>query len=286
MQVVGGADRTMYTNGKALEGQTLHEALPEGLASRFLGLINQTLETGEPQTLEYPLRNADVQGPVKRERRSDQDHRLQWFEGRIVPLPEYDHPIPCVLWVAVNITHRKQMEDELRRLATTDTLTGVSNRRHLLEQAENEIRRARRYGHPLTVLLLDVDHFKRVNDTFGHRAGDKVLQRIAQVCADRLRDSDVFGRTGGEEFVAMLPETDAAGAEPLANRLRQAVADLELPEPMENFGVSISVGGAQLQQGDNVDSLIGRADQALYAAKRQGRNRYRFKGPSSDRDAR
>ena len=279
LQVVGGADPTLFNNGKDLEGRTLHEALPDEVADRFLALVQRTLESEEIQTLEYPRHVPGDGAPGITERGPGGGPPLQWFEARVAPLPGYEHSLPCVLWMAVNITQRKRMEDELRRLATTDTLTGVSNRRYLLEQADNEIRRARRYGHHLTVLVLDVDNFKRVNDTYGHSVGDQVLRLIARACADNLRESDIFGRTGGEEFVAVLPETDPERARPLADRLRRAVADLDLPAALTGHPVTVSIGGAGLEEGDNVDTLIGRADRGLYAAKRNGRNRYRFQGP-------
>ncbi|HEX7975554.1 MAG TPA: diguanylate cyclase [Anaerolineales bacterium] len=164
---------------------------------------------------------------------------------------------------------------QVRRLAITDGLTGVTNRRHFFEMAGHELERARRYGHPLSIIMWDIDHFKDVNDTYGHLAGDQVLQVVARRCRENLREIDLLGRYGGEEFVALLPEIGLPTARQVAERLRQAIAD----SPIicgEDYRVTItlSVGVADIS-GDcrHVEDLLARADQAMYTAKQAGRNR-------------
>lgn len=159
-------------------------------------------------------------------------------------------------------------------MARTDALTGIPNRRYLFELGERELSRARRFGHPLSALMLDMDHFNRVNDTHGHAQGDRVLQAVAQCCLLQIRDIDIVGRYGGEEFVILLIETDASGARSLAERIRGSVAQIVLPTAQVPIRITASVGIAQLGEGDSdLDRLLGRADQALYAAKLAGRNR-------------
>jgi diguanylate cyclase (GGDEF)-like protein len=272
VQVIGGSNEAMYSDGKCLEGLTLHQALPAEVADHFLGLVRETLRTGALQTVEYPLRVADVQALPAEERASERGKADQWFEGRILPLPGFAHSQPVVLWVAVNITHRKRMEDELRRVANTDPLTGLPNRQHLLDQASEELTRARRYAHPLTLLMIDVDRFKPINDTYGHAVGDQALREVARACLGQLRDTDHFGRVGGEEFVAVLPETDSSGGGVLGERLLTAVSRLRPDSLPPELMVTISIGGASLRQGEDLDSLMVRADERLYAAKAAGRN--------------
>lgn len=162
---------------------------------------------------------------------------------------------------------------ELRRMATTDPLTGLWNRRHLLERLEAETGRSRRNGRPLCLAILDVDHFKRVNDLHGHPAGDEVLRVLAVLLKDAVRLSDVVGRMGGEEFAILMPETDRAQARLVCERLRQAVAERPIRLPSgEDLSVTLSTGIALMAGREASDRLISRADSALYDAKAGGRN--------------
>ena len=173
------------------------------------------------------------------------------------------------------IAERERLELRLRQLATTDPLTGLSNRRHFIDRAEMEVTRARRYGSPLSVVMLDIDHFKRVNDRLGHAAGDEVIRCVAETCSSKLRrDIDVAGRLGGEEFALLLPSTDTSGALVLAERLREAILQIEIEGVVESGGVACSFGVTQWTVDDDaIDATVKRADVALYEAKRNGRNR-------------
>ncbi len=168
----------------------------------------------------------------------------------------------------------KSAQVELQRLATTDFLTGICNNRCFFENGEREIQRARRYGHPLSLLMFDIDHFKRINDTYGHAAGDQVLVAITAACRAFLRDIDVFGRLGGEEFAILLPETDLAGGKTTAERLRSTIAEKGIEAGGARLNVTISVGVSVLSPGDDrIEQVLKRADDAMYDAKRSGRNR-------------
>lgn len=173
-----------------------------------------------------------------------------------------------------DITLRKNMEMELIRQARTDPLTGISNRRYFMEQAELELASAHRYQNPLTLLMLDVDLFKSINDTHGHKAGDAALQKLAKVCRETLREIDIVGRLGGEEFAILLPQTEPEQALEAAERLRLALANARIHLDGEEIGFTVSIGLATLDaKHDTIDNLIHCADQALYVAKRSGRNR-------------
>ncbi|WP_426337425.1 GGDEF domain-containing protein [Pseudoduganella sp. R-31] len=163
---------------------------------------------------------------------------------------------------------------ELTRQATTDSMTGIANRRHFMERGNDEIERARRYHLPLTLLLLDIDHFKQINDRFGHAAGDKLLQVIAQACQSNARNVDLPGRLGGEEFALLMPETSAIAARLAAERLRRAISAIPPALSGVPHQVTASFGIAALKSHDaSMDSLVVRADAALYRAKNGGRNR-------------
>lgn len=177
-----------------------------------------------------------------------------------------------------DITELKEREFELERLATTDPLTGAMNRRSFLEAGEKELRRGLRYDVPLSVLLLDVDHFKQINDTYGHAAGDEVLRNLVKVAWHELREHDLLCRYGGEEFSVVLPETDRAGAEVAAQRLLTAFENARTPTEQGDVRATVSIGGTQVDvHNDSLESALSRADAALYEAKESGRNRAVFK---------
>lgn len=182
-----------------------------------------------------------------------------------------------VLSTLVDFTDRKRLEIELKRLATTDALTGAVNRRSFLERAQAELSRSRRYGAPLSLVMMDVDHFKRINDTLGHARGDDALCRIVQVCAQVVRKEDVLGRLGGEEFALLLPQTSLDEAHHLVERLRERIASSRMDDgppgaPAVVLTASFGVTGMRAED-QSVDDLLGRADAALYRAKAAGRNR-------------
>lgn len=168
-----------------------------------------------------------------------------------------------------------QMQQDLRRLATTDGLTGTLNRRSFFERGNEEVQRAKRYGRSLGILMVDIDHFKSINDTHGHPAGDEAIRSLVRCIRSVVRQTDIVGRLGGEEFALLLPETPLDGAALVGERLRHALADNRVPAAAGvTFSFTASVGVSQLGASDAVlDSLLARADEALYRAKRGGRNR-------------
>jgi len=171
----------------------------------------------------------------------------------------------------LDVTAEKISEGELRRHATIDSLTGIFNRRHLLELSEREFKVACRYASPLSVLVIDVDHFKQVNDTHGHDKGDEVLTILAQTIQSALRQSDVFGRLGGEEFVVSLPHASVSAAYTTAEKLRKMVEKTIFSK--KGLSVTVSIGVAEVKPSDKaISATLKRADLAVYEAKRAGRN--------------
>ncbi len=179
-----------------------------------------------------------------------------------------------VIWLSQDITARKELELQLTEFATTDHLTGANNRRHFNELGNREIKRSKRSGLPLSVLMLDIDHFKKFNDSHGHAFGDEALIFFTNIVQSMLRDSDILGRVGGEEFAVVLPETDGDAALHVAERIREAVEVAYLTKDGESVGITVSIGLTWMIDGaDDMETLLIRADKALYEAKQGGRNR-------------
>jgi len=215
---------------------------------------------------------------------------LQWPRDPAAPgieLLEWSTLAVVLVWFSVMAGYISRMRRELEegnanlrqalatieRLAAHDELTGVFNRRRITESIHLEIARSARYGGLLSLCLLDIDHFKRINDRFGHAAGDEVLRRVAQAAQATLRATDVFGRWGGEEFLLVLPHTPVGSAQTVAERVRTVVAALGFAALGEGFRVTVSVGVAEHRPKEDWSATVERADAALYRAKQAGRDR-------------
>lgn len=198
--------------------------------------------------------------------------------GRNIPvlksviLTEIDNK-KVVLECFADISEQKILENQLREMAETDFLTRLFNRRHFIASAEMELSRAKRYNHPVSHIMLDIDYFKRINDQFGHAAGDEVLKRVAQICWETVRDTDIAGRIGGEEFAVILVECGLETAHKVAERIRCRVAGHLFHVEEKTIRCTISAGTSELNsKEDNLEKLMKRADDALYRAKKAGRN--------------
>lgn len=246
--------------------------------SRVLADFNEWRDSIYPDDLEYAelsLAQVLLQGAVE-----DREYRIinaageiRWLSDKCYMNQQQDGDRVIVVGIAEDITEKKQLEGELQRLATTDVLTQSSNRRHFFELANQAFTAAREDGTPLSFLLLDIDDFKLINDTYGHQQGDQVLQLIADSGKAVLRRGDVFGRIGGEEFAAVFPGCEAEVAEQIAERLQREIQRLSFSHGEERFGVTISQGLTSLREEDiSLDSLFARADAAMYQAKRMGKN--------------
>lgn len=178
------------------------------------------------------------------------------------------------IWFYRDVTEHERITEELLRLAWTDTLTNTANRRAFMDALSEEFRRDRRYVHSLAVLMLDLDHFKAINDRYGHEGGDDALKAFANAVRPLLRVTDHFARIGGEEFAILLPETDLEEGSQIAERIRWVTANIIVESRRSSFGITVSVGIAEMRSEDlHVEDVLRRADRALYAAKSGGRNR-------------
>lgn len=228
----------------------------------------------------------EIQDALADKKPFDTEFRVVWPNGEIhhikavakVFRDEAAKPLR-MLGTNIDITAQKLLSEELMRQARVDFLTGLSSRGYFMEQAERELARTVRYEKPLSLLMLDIDHFKQINDRYGHRMGDAALKKFAAVCRQTLRDVDVMGRVGGEEFAILLPETEGSKAMEVADRLRLALATAKVPVPTGGLPIqfTVSIGVAALSSPhDNMDVLFSLADNALYDAKNAGRNQVCF----------
>ncbi|MES2546716.1 MAG: diguanylate cyclase [Pseudomonadota bacterium] len=179
------------------------------------------------------------------------------------------------LWLVNDISKLKNLEKELQNQVNYDFLTGLQTRVWFMNQSEIELKRAVRYNSPLSLLMVDIDFFKRINDTYGHQAGDLAIKGFADLSRLALRESDLCGRLGGEEFAILLPQTTIGKALEVAERLRSAIENAEIPLPSGGpaLKLTVSIGASTLlSKNDNIDVLISKADKALYEAKNAGRN--------------
>jgi diguanylate cyclase (GGDEF)-like protein/PAS domain S-box-containing protein len=254
----------------------------ERIFGRSAGLLladyNEWRDSIYPDDLDYAERSlAEV---LQRGSIEDREYRIiradgqvRWLSDKCFISRQERGQRLIVVGIAEDITEKKQLEGELQRLATTDVLTQSSNRRHFFECAQYEFEQARLQGTPLAFLLLDVDDFKRVNDTYGHQEGDQVLQRIAESGRSTLRRGDVFGRIGGEEFAAVFPGCAPDMAKQICERLQREIQRLSFQSEDTSFGITVSQGLTNLRDDDTgMEALYARADAAMYQAKRQGKN--------------
>lgn len=232
-------------------------------ASEFAQGIQSVL-TGKKQLfqMEYPCHSPS---------------ELRWFQGRVTPLrlpssgPQTKNMSAVISHM--NITDRIRVEQELAKLAATDPLTGLPNRRFFEEVANAELHQVQRFGKRASLMMIDIDRFKSINDTHGHAAGDKVLRSIAALGKNVFRGNDLFFRLGGEEFVCLMRLTDEQGAISAAEKLRLAIERLQINSGATPIPVTASFGVACLTADDHtIDSVLARADKALYRAKAEGRN--------------
>jgi diguanylate cyclase (GGDEF)-like protein/PAS domain S-box-containing protein len=248
------AHRLIGTSNERVIGKALDEVLKGWPTIGYSSQISEQYE----QELSLPLKDSSV-----------------YLLVQISPIRTEQNRMIGHVVVLVDITDHKRTEMELERLAHTDMLTGVTNRRYFFELAETQFTLAQRHNRSLAIMMIDVDHFKQINDQYGHLAGDLVLQKVAGECQRHLRRTDVFARYGGEEFICLLPEQNQAGARKLAERIRQMVEQTQADFDGNPISITASIGLAVFQNKTDLtlERLIDRADQALYQSKSGGRNK-------------
>ena len=261
-------DRLAQINGfppEAHIGKTIWDMVPQ-LADQLKEIYRPVYERGEP------VLDIEIHGRTHQDPETDHDWLASYF-----PLKSDSGEVVGMTAVVLDITERKrtvqalrESEAAVRALSMTDPLTGLANRRRLDEALRSEIHRAQRYGGHLSVVITDLDHFKRVNDEHGHQVGDSVLHEFAQLIRAHCRDTDLVARFGGEEFVILMPEVGVAEAQACAERMRATLVQTIIP-PLTK-PITASFGVAEFVPGESEGSLLRRADKALYRGKAAGRN--------------
>jgi diguanylate cyclase (GGDEF)-like protein len=248
----------------------IYELEPDVLVRHAEAIFSRIHPLDSARVRESIRTSADTLRPWREEYRVQLPLRgLRWVRGEATP---EQLPGGGVLWHGYisDISDLKRVEEELRALSVTDALTGIRNRRYFQERLTSELARVERGTGEMAVIMLDIDHFKRINDLYGHAMGDRVLQAVCERITQRLRRTDVFCRLGGEEFVVLCPDTDGESAYTLAIGLWDGLRGA----PIEEVGViTASFGVASLRPGEGADALLLRADSGVYAAKQAGRDR-------------
>ena len=248
-------------------------------AAALLGVDGQALRTTAIASALARLIGGEERAPLRRALASDphapldfeltHGHRHYRVESDWIE----DSALAGRVWLFSDITEAKQLQQRLSALASSDPLTGFLNRRSFDARLAEEIERSRRSGAPLSVLALDLDRFKSVNDTWGHPAGDTVLKTACRSAESAIRSSDILARLGGEEFAILLPNTDSAGAREVGERVRAAIEAAVADHDGLELRITSSIGAATLGEGEDATTLLTHADGALYVAKHSGRNR-------------
>ena len=247
-----GAEEVMGQNPKILQGRDTDDK------TRYK--LRQAMRTGK--SIRTQILNYDKYG------------NELWLDINMVPLFDEDGNLAYYAAIERDLTEYKRLQSHLEDMANTDSLTGLSNRQAFLHRAEKEFSRTRRYNRPLSVVMIDVDHFKSINDHYGHAVGDIVLREVSAICQCSLRGSDLLGRIGGEEFVLLLPDTPQANAIFVAERMREQLAKTPIAVDSVVLTTTASFGVASVIDADiNFNSLLERADEAMYLAKNDGRNK-------------
>ncbi|MDR7285622.1 diguanylate cyclase (GGDEF)-like protein/PAS domain S-box-containing protein [Pseudomonas corrugata] len=267
MMEFDGRFRVIYVSDGIRE---IYELEPDVLLFDAESIFTRIHPQDSTRVRDSILASADTLSPWREEYRVQLPIRgLRWVRGEATP---EELPGGGVLWHGYisDISDLKRVEEELRALSITDSLTGIHNRRYFQERLTTEMIRVQRGGGELSVIMLDIDHFKRINDQHGHAVGDRVLQAVCERIGQRLRRTDVFCRLGGEEFMVLCPDTDSEQAQVLALQLWQALRG----SPIDSVGfVTASFGIASWRVGEGADALLLRADSGVYAAKLAGRDR-------------
>lgn len=240
----------LWMDASEFVGKNVQDVLDKKISKRFMTCLKRAAKTGDTQILQYQL---SVGG------------KTHHYEARIVATWAEE-----VLAIVRDFTDQRQAE----KMADTDPLTNIYNRRKFSRLLDQEIQRVERYDRSLSIVLLDIDHFKRVNDTYGHDTGDYVLRRITELIKENIRITDILARYGGEEFIVILPETDVKGASRQIERMRKTIEKTSF----DGVGnLTISAGITSYIGGDSCRSMITRADKALYLSKEEGRNKVRVR---------
>ncbi|NOI68243.1 GGDEF domain-containing protein [Vibrio sp. 99-8-1] len=270
LDVMGGDGSSIVLNKHALVRQSLNKVFGNDKTEQFDAVIQRAIKEKTVQVYQYSV-EPDVFEKLSSTSKIDS---TQWYEGRIQLLPFKVNDEAVVVWISRNTTQNHLLQEKLKQQAELDYLTGVLSHRSFFDRAVHCFKCKKRYCKATTLLLLDIDHFKSVNDTYGHLAGDAVLKNTATTLQQALRDVDYLGRVGGEEFAVLLTDTDVNEAYPVAERIREKIEQMLTHYKTTPIQITISIGISDILSDDSdITVAYERADKALYQSKLAGRNR-------------
>lgn len=269
LDVFGGTERSLYDDPQTLKGKNIYDFMEVQFAQSFMQEVKRTLRNNMLHSFEYQLAPDTVQGIPK-----TGPMGMQWYEARLFPLASLYDNQRAVTALILNITERKQMQQKLRELSYQDPLTLVANRRYFFEHLHEQLDVYMQNMLPLAVMVLDIDHFKLINDTYGHFAGDQILKQLVTIIRQVVRCEDIVARFGGDEFIISLEGLPLPKVMEMAEEIRIRVEQGHFIVAEDSFLVTISIGIADVTIFDTeIESIVSRADKALYIAKSQGRNK-------------
>ncbi|MFA6681129.1 MAG: sensor domain-containing diguanylate cyclase [Sphaerochaeta sp.] len=268
LEVLGGTERSLYDDGKPMKGKNIYEFMEKDFSDYFIGKIWKTLAGNVLNCFEYQLETDRVSLPEL-----NGPGGVQWFEARMYPMPKPYMGHRAVTVMIINITERRLLQQRLKDLSYLDPLTSLANRRYFMERIAEELQEHHEKGTSVHVLLCDIDHFKLINDLYGHLAGDAVLKGFATVVRHILKRTHTIARFGGDEFIISLVGMTTLQVMDKCNELRLAVQEYIFMYESIRVPVCVSIGVAAASPHiDDINALVGLADKALYEAKRRGRN--------------
>ena len=272
LEVFGGTERTLYDDGKPMKGKNIYQFMEKDFSDFFMQKIQETLAGSVLNCFEYQLETSKVNLP-----QLNGPGGKQWFEARMFPMESRYLGQRVVTVMVLNITERRLLQQRLRELSYLDPLTSLANRRYFMERIAEELEEHYAKETPVHVLLCDIDHFKRINDLYGHLAGDAILKGFASVVQQVLKHTHTIARFGGDEFIISLVGMTTTQVLEKSNELRLAVEEHVFMYQDSRIPVCISIGASSASpQTKDINGLVGWADKALYEAKKQGRNRVVF----------
>ncbi|WP_028863017.1 sensor domain-containing diguanylate cyclase [Psychromonas aquimarina] len=266
----GNVRTELFYHIENFELRSVFEFTTSEIALKIKQKIAECLSESKIVSFEYSLSLSELKklsptavGPVKE----------QWFELKIYPINSLIEKKRVLVCSNRNITERKLMEQKLHEMAVTDPLTGLYNRRHAMQELENCFQRCKRYTIDVSVLMIDIDYFKKINDNYGHDIGDLVLLELSNFLKNEVRKVDIISRLGGEEFLIVMPDSSIAKVEHFTQRLIKKISEIQVATPNGNLSFTVSGGLSQIKPSDiSIDTILKRVDTALYHSKENGRN--------------
>ncbi|MDX1351869.1 MAG: GGDEF domain-containing protein [Thiomicrorhabdus sp.] len=263
LDIVGGQARNLYADGSSLIGKKYHEVLPEQMANRFLKVVQRAIASGQLQEIEYQLANNEVEGV------QEGPAGGQWYEARVYPVADGTYEQPAVIWLAINITSRKHMEEQIEHLSSTDPLTGLYNRDFFLGLVDEELNKALLNNQALSMVKINLDCFKRITDGYGHEMGDKAILTAAHAIQNVVKELGYIGRLSCDQFMVVLPEVKAVDAFRIAKLAQETIsAQIIKLDDGQTTCLTSHAGVTELRGKDeNSQILFKRVNDAIQAAE-------------------